>query len=86
MGCSCTVFEEGGWSLRMCINYNQLKKVTIKNKYPLSRIDDLFYKLQGASYFTKIDFRLGYYQLTVMGEDIPKKEFGIRYITVSSYQ
>ena len=48
-------------SLRMCIDYRQLKKVTIKNKYPIPRIGDLFDQLQGASHFSKINFRLGYH-------------------------
>ena len=50
-------------SLRMCINYHQLNKATIYNKYPLPRIDDLFDQLQGLSYFSKIDFRSGYTNL-----------------------
>ena len=62
-------------SLRMCIDYHQLNKVTIKNKYLLPHIDDLFDKLQGESYFFKIDLRLGYHQLMVRGEDIPKTAF-----------
>ena len=48
-------------SLRMCIEHRQLNKVTVKNKYPLSRIDDLFYQLQDASYFSKINLRSGYH-------------------------
>ena len=52
-------------SLRMCIDYRLLNKVTIKNKYPLPRIDDLFDQLQWASYFSKIDLILGYHQLRV---------------------
>ena len=48
-------------TLRMCIDYRQLNKVTIKNKYPLSKIDDLFDILQASSFFSKIDLRLGYY-------------------------
>ncbi|WMV30343.1 hypothetical protein MTR67_023728 [Solanum verrucosum] len=59
----------------MCIDYHQLNKVTIKNKYPLSRIDDLFDKLQGASYFSKIDLQLGYHQLRVKEDDIPNMTF-----------
>ena len=66
-------------SLRMCIDYRQLNKVTIKTKYPLPWIDDFFHQLKGASYFSKIDLRLGYHQLRVRGEDIPKKVFQTRY-------
>ena len=66
-------------SLIMCIDYRQLKKVTIKNKYPLPRIDDLFDQLQGASYFSKIDLRSGYHQLRVRGEDVPNTTFQTRY-------
>ena len=62
-------------TLRMCIDYRQLNKNTIKNNYPFPRIDDLFHQLQGASYFSKIDLRSGYYQLRVRGEDIPKMAF-----------
>ena len=48
-------------TLRLCINYRELNKVTIKNKYPLPRIDDIFDQLQGASVFSKIELRSGYY-------------------------
>nr|ABI34333.1 Gag-pol polyprotein, putative [Solanum demissum] len=66
-------------SLRMFINYHQLIKVTIKNKYPFPRIDDLFDQIQGASYFSKIDLRLGYHPLRVRGVDISKMAFRTRY-------
>ena len=65
--------------MRLCIDYRQLNKVTIKNKYPLSRIDDLFDQLKGASVFSKIDLRLGYYQLRVKDSDVPKTASQTRY-------
>ena len=66
-------------SLRMCIDYSQINKVTIKNKYPLPRTDDLFDQLRGESYFSKIDLRSGYHQLRVREVDITKTEFQTRY-------
>ncbi|TLX66918.1 RNA-directed DNA polymerase, partial [Labilibacter sediminis] len=66
-------------SMRMCIDYRELNKVTIKNRYPLPRIDDLFDQLQGASYFSKIDLRSGYHQLKVHDDDVPKTAFRTRY-------
>ena len=65
--------------MRMCIDYRELNKVTIKNMYHLPRIDDLFDQLQGACYFYKIDLRSGYHQLKVQAEDIPKTAFRTRY-------
>ncbi|GKF11141.1 putative reverse transcriptase domain-containing protein [Tanacetum coccineum] len=66
-------------SFRMCIDYQELNKLTIKNRYPLPRIDDLFDQLQGLSVYSKIDLRSGYHQLRVRDEDIPKTTFRTRY-------
>ncbi|GJV52879.1 putative reverse transcriptase domain-containing protein [Tanacetum coccineum] len=66
-------------SFRMCIDYRELNKLTVKNSYPLPRIDDLFDQLQGSSVYSKIDLRLGYHQLRVPEEDIPKTAFRTRY-------
>jgi len=57
-------------SMRLCIDYRQLNKVTIKNRYPLPRIDDLMDQLVGARVFSKIDLRLGYHQIKVKDEDM----------------
>ena len=66
-------------TLRMCIDYRQINKVTVKNKYPLPRIEDLFDQLKGVSVFSKIDLRSGYYQLRVKEVDVPKTAFGTCY-------
>ncbi|GJY28601.1 putative reverse transcriptase domain-containing protein [Tanacetum coccineum] len=66
-------------SFRMCIDYQELNKLTVKNHYPLPRIDDLFDQLQGSSVYSKIDLRSGYHQLRVREEDIPKTAFRTRY-------
>ncbi|GKC87870.1 putative reverse transcriptase domain-containing protein [Tanacetum coccineum] len=63
----------------MCIDYRELNKLTVKNHYPLPRIDDLFDQLQGSSVYSKINLRLGYHQLRVRDEDIPKTAFRTRY-------
>ncbi|GJX47062.1 hypothetical protein Tco_0272252, partial [Tanacetum coccineum] len=66
-------------SFRMCIDYRELNKLTIKNRYPLPMIDDLFDQLQGLSVYSKIYFRSGYHQLRARDEDIPKTAFRTRY-------
>ena len=59
-------------TLRLSIDYRKLNRVTVKNKYPLPRINDLFDQLKGAKYFSKIDLRTGYHQLRIREEDVPK--------------
>ena len=59
----------------MCIDYRKINNVTVKNKYSLPRIEDLFDQLKGASIFSKIDLRSGYYQLRVKDVDVPKTTF-----------
>ncbi|GJV31005.1 putative reverse transcriptase domain-containing protein [Tanacetum coccineum] len=66
-------------SFRMCIDYREHNKLTIKNQYPLPRIDDLFDQLQGSRVYFKIDLRSGYHQLRVREEDISKTAFRTRY-------
>nr|GFB76562.1 putative reverse transcriptase domain-containing protein [Tanacetum cinerariifolium] len=66
-------------SFRMCIDYRELNKLTVMNRYPLPRIDDLFDQLQDSSVYPKIDLRSGYHQLRVRDEDIPKTAFRTRY-------
>ncbi|GJW58644.1 putative reverse transcriptase domain-containing protein [Tanacetum coccineum] len=65
-------------SFRMCIDYRELNKLTVKNRYPLPRIDDLFDQLQGSSIYSKIDLRSGYHQLRVREQDVPKTAFRTR--------
>ncbi|GKF26920.1 putative reverse transcriptase domain-containing protein, partial [Tanacetum coccineum] len=66
-------------SFHMCIDYRELNKLTVKNRYPLPRIDDLFDQLQGSSVYSKINLRSGYHQLRVREKDIPKTAFRTRY-------
>ncbi|KAJ4814752.1 polyprotein [Rhynchospora pubera] len=66
-------------TLRLCIDYRELNKVTVKNRYPLPRIDDLFDQLQGSSVYSKIDLRTGYHQLRIKPEDVEKTAFRSRY-------
>ena len=65
--------------LRLCVDYWQLNKMTVKNNYPLPRIDDLFDQLKGASVFSKIDLRFGYHQLRIKDADVHKTVFRMRY-------
>ncbi|GJT31565.1 putative reverse transcriptase domain-containing protein [Tanacetum coccineum] len=67
-------------SFRICIDYQELNKLTVKNRYPLPRIDDLFDQLQSSSVYSKIDLRSGYHQLRVRDEDIPKTTFRTRIV------
>ncbi|GJR40782.1 putative reverse transcriptase domain-containing protein [Tanacetum coccineum] len=78
-GASVLFVKKKDDSFRMCIDYRKLNKLTVKNRYPLPRIDDLFDQLQGSSVYSKIDLRSGYHQLRVRDEDIPKTAFRTRY-------
>ena len=69
--------KDGG--MRLCIDYRELNRVTVRNKYPLPRIEDLFDQLQKAQVFSKIDLRSGYHQLKIKIADVPKTTFRIRY-------
>ncbi|KAI3827213.1 hypothetical protein L1987_01285 [Smallanthus sonchifolius] len=66
-------------SMRMCVDYRELNKLTIKKRYPLPRINDLFDQLQGSSWISKIDLRSGYHHVKVREEDVPKTTFRTRY-------
>jgi hypothetical protein len=76
-------------SQRMCVDYRSLNDVTVKNKYPLPRIEDLFDQMRGARVFSKIDLRSGYHQMKIRPSDIPKTAFSTRYglyeVTVMSF-
>nr|GEY00565.1 putative reverse transcriptase domain-containing protein [Tanacetum cinerariifolium] len=78
-GAPVLFFKKMDGSFRMCIDYQELNKLMMKNRYPLLRIDDLFHQLQGSSVYSKIDLRSGYHQLRVREEDIPKTTFRTRY-------
>jgi hypothetical protein len=73
------LFVEKDGTKRMCIDYISLNEVTVKNKYPLPRIEDLFDQLRGASVFSKIHLRSGYHQLRIRPSDIPKTTFITKY-------
>jgi hypothetical protein len=78
-GCPAIFVKKKDQTLRMCVDYRPLNEVTIKNKYPLPRIDILFDQLIGARVFSKIDLRSGYHQIRIRPEDIPKTAFTTRY-------
>jgi hypothetical protein len=78
-GCPVIFVKKKDQTLQMCVDYRPLNEVTIKNKYPLPRIDILFDQLTGARVFSKIDLRSGYHQIRIRPEDIPKTAFTTRY-------
>jgi hypothetical protein len=77
--CPALFVKKKDQSLRLCVDYRPLNIVTVKNKYPLPRIDILFDQLAGARVFSKVDLRLGYHQIKIHPEDIPKTAFSTRY-------
>nr|CAD1821842.1 unnamed protein product [Ananas comosus var. bracteatus] len=79
LGASVLFVKKKDRSLRLCMDYRELNKVTIKNKYPLPRIDDLFDQLQGSSVYSKIDLQSGYHQLKIKPEDVSKTTFRTLY-------
>ena len=78
-GASMLFVKKKDGSMRLCIDYRELNKRTVKNKYPLPRIDDLFDQLREATGFSKIDLRSRYHQIEIKNEDIPKTSFRTRY-------
>ena len=78
-GASVLFAKKKDKTLRLCIDYRRLNRVTIKNRYPLPRIDDLFDQLRGARVYSKIDLCIGYHQLRVKEANIPKTTFRMRY-------
>jgi hypothetical protein len=78
-GCPALYVKKKDQSLRLCVDYRPLNAVTIKNKYPLPRIDILFDQLAGAKVFSKVDLRSGYHQIKIHPEDVSKTAFSTRY-------
>jgi hypothetical protein len=89
-GSSVLFVQKKDGSQRMCVDYRSLNDVTVKNKYPLPRIEDLFDQMRGARVFSKMDLRSGYHQMKIRPSDIPKTAFSTRYglyeFTVMSFQ
>jgi hypothetical protein len=79
LGAPVLFVQKKDGSQRMCVDYRSLNDVTIKNKYPLPRIEDLFDQMRGARVFSKIDLRSGYHQMKIRPSDIPKMTFSTRY-------
>jgi hypothetical protein len=79
LGGTCIIVKKKDGMLRLCIDYRQLNKVTVKNRYLLPWIDDLFDQLKGAKVFSKIDLRSGYYQMRIKRQDVPKTAFRTLY-------
>jgi hypothetical protein len=78
-GCPALFVKKKDQSLRLCVDYRLLNVITIKNKYPLSRIDILFDQLIGAKIFSKVDLRLSYHQIKIHPKYVPKTTFSTRY-------
>jgi hypothetical protein len=78
-GCLALFVKKKDESLRLCIDYRPLNAVTIKNKYPLPRIDVLFDQLVGAKVFSEIDLHSDYHQIKIRASDVPKPAFSTRY-------
>jgi hypothetical protein len=78
-GCLALFVKKKDQSLRLCVDYRPLNVVTIKNKYPLPRIDIFFDQLAGAKVFSKVDLRSGYHEIKIRPEDVPKIAFSTRY-------
>jgi hypothetical protein len=79
LGCPALFVKKKDQSFRLCVDYRSLNVITIKNKYPLPRIDILFDQLAGAKVFSKIDLRSGYHQIKICPEDVPKTALSTRY-------
>src|SRR4051812_25187287 len=79
MGLPHSVRNKQRWNKKDCVDYRPLNLATIKNKYPLPRINDFYDQLAGSSVFSKMDLRLGHHQIKIQNEDIPKTVFTPRY-------